>query len=103
MAESNEVNYDARADYDRVTNEITRDYTKAVKGMLLSRWNNNGKHTARPRGTDGAKMMLVIETKALRGWGASYDPTVEVTQYWSLDGKLLAEAESPDITEHSTP
>lgn len=48
-------------------------------------------NTARPRGTDSAKIMLVIETKSLRGAGTENDMCREVIQYWDLNGKLLAE------------
>ena len=47
--------------------------------------------TARPRGTDGAKAVLVIETEALRGCGTEDDPCRIVRQYWSLEGELLAQ------------
>jgi len=46
---------------------------------------------ARPRGTDSAKIIQVIETKSLRGMGTNEDMCRYVMQYWSLDGKLLAE------------
>lgn len=46
---------------------------------------------ARPRGTDSAKIIKVVETKALRGEGTEEDPCRIVTQYWSFTGKLLAE------------
>lgn len=47
---------------------------------------------ARPRGTDSAKVIQVIETIALRGSGSSQeDPVRRVKQYWSLDGEMLAE------------
>ena len=50
------------------------------------------KDNARPRGTDSAKLVVVIETKALSGSGkGSSDPASIKTQYWSLDGQLLAE------------
>lgn len=45
----------------------------------------------RPRGTDGARVMQVIETRALRGIGAEEDMCREVIQYWDFDGNLLAE------------
>ena len=46
----------------------------------------------RPRGTDGARVIQVIETMALRGTGEDEnDMCREVTQYWSFDGELLAE------------
>jgi len=45
------------------------------------------------RGTDSAKVIEVIETKAMKGTGVQTDPVRIVTQYWSLDGKLLAECD----------
>lgn len=45
----------------------------------------------RPRGTDSARVISVIETKALRGEGSTEDPCRIVTQYWDMEGKLLAE------------
>ncbi len=50
--------------------------------------------TVRARGTDSAKIISVIETKALRGKGTETDPERTVTQYWGFDGKLLAEYDS---------
>ena len=49
------------------------------------------KKTARPRGTDSARVISVIETKALRGAGTREDLCREVIQYWDLEGNLLAE------------
>lgn len=46
---------------------------------------------ARPRGTDSARIIQVIETKALYGEGTEVDPCSILTQYWNLDGVLLAE------------
>ena len=46
----------------------------------------------RPNGVKGAKVIQVIETKAMRGLGTEKDPARVVTQYWDLDGKFLAEA-----------
>lgn len=46
---------------------------------------------ARPRGTDLARVIQVIETKALRGEGTEEDLCRIVTQYWDFNGKLLAE------------
>lgn len=45
----------------------------------------------RPRGTDSARVIQVIETKALRGEGTNEDMCRIVTQYWNFEGKLLAE------------
>lgn len=44
----------------------------------------------RPRGTDSAQVIQVIETKSLKGEGSDLDPCRIVTQYWDLEGKLLA-------------
>lgn len=46
---------------------------------------------ARPRGTDKARVISAIETKALRGAGTEDDPVRIVKQYWDFDGNLLAE------------
>ena len=47
----------------------------------------------RPGGTDGARVIRVIETKSLRGIGTEEDPARIVTQYWDFKGNLLAEAD----------
>lgn len=47
---------------------------------------------ARPRGTDNARVIQVIETRSLRGTGKDEkDMCREVIQYWDFDGNLLAE------------
>ena len=48
----------------------------------------------RPRGTDGARVIPVIETRSLRGEGTEEDKCREVRQYWDFDGNLLAENDS---------
>ena len=48
------------------------------------------KNTARPRGTDSAKMIQVIVTESLEGLGTEDDPCRIKKQYWSLSGELLA-------------
>ena len=45
----------------------------------------------RPIGVKGAKVIQVIETKAMRGLGTEKDPARVVTQYWDFDGNFLAE------------
>lgn len=46
----------------------------------------------RPKGTNSAKVIQVIETKAVRGTGeCKNDPVRVVTQYWDFDGVMLAE------------
>lgn len=51
----------------------------------------NKKISARPRGTDSAKIVPVIVTESLRGMGTECDPVRIVKQYWSCEGELLAE------------
>lgn len=46
---------------------------------------------ARPRGTDSARVIPVIETRSIRGIGTKDDKCRFVFQYWDLNGKLLAE------------
>lgn len=48
----------------------------------------------RARGTDIARVIQVIETRAMRGDGTNGDPCRIVRQYWDFDGKLLAEHDS---------
>ena len=43
------------------------------------------------RDIDAARVIQVIETKAMRGSGTPKQPIREVIQYWSFDGELLAE------------
>lgn len=50
-----------------------------------------GRLMIRAEGTKAAKVIAVIETKALRGSGTKEDPTREITQYWDLNGHFLAE------------
>lgn len=49
------------------------------------------KAAIRPRGTDSARAIQAIETKALRGNGSKDDPRRIVKQYWDFEGRLLAE------------
>lgn len=51
-----------------------------------------------PRGVDSARVIPVIVTKSARGSGAKDQPTRIIIEYWSLDGKKLAEND-PYITE----
>ena len=48
----------------------------------------------RPRGTDLARVIQVIETRSLRGEGTEEDKCREVKQYWDFEGNLLAENDS---------
>ena len=49
------------------------------------------KKAVRPRGTDSARVIQVIETKSLEGVGTEDDPCRQKIQYWDFSGKLLAE------------
>ena len=49
-------------------------------------------HTIRPRGTEAARVVTVIETEAVAGYGTPGDPGYMLKQYWSLDGELLADS-----------
>lgn len=53
-----------------------------------------------PRGTDMAKLVTLIETKAVRGQGTPDDPSRYVFQYWDFEGNMVAESDS--INEDST-
>lgn len=58
-------------------------------------------NTARPRGVDSARVIQVIETKSIRGNGTENDLCRVITQYWDLEGNLLAEKD-PCTTESET-
>lgn len=45
---------------------------------------------SRNTGVNEAKVIQVIEIKSLAGNGVEGDPSYEVTEYYSLDGTLLA-------------
>ena len=46
-------------------------------------------------GPNSVKVIKVIEVKAKRGLGIEKDPVREITQYWDIEGNLLAERD-PD-------
>lgn len=48
----------------------------------------------RPRATDNARVIQVIETKSIRGLGIDNDPVRLVIQYWDFKGNLLAEKDN---------
>ena len=56
--------------------------------------NKNVRH----RGTDGARVIQLIETKSLKGSGTDSDPLRATKQFWSFDGSLIAESD-PFIDE----
>lgn len=49
---------------------------------------------SRPNGTNGARVIQVIETTTLRGEGTERDKCREVKQYWNFAGDFLAESDS---------
>ena len=53
----------------------------------------NEQKPVRPRGTDRAKVVHVIETQGLKGVGTKEDPVRTITQYWDFEGNLLAESD----------
>lgn len=46
-----------------------------------------------PRGCDSAKVIQVIRTTSARGDATKNQPSRIVTEFWSLDGKKLAESD----------
>lgn len=61
------------------------------------------KKAARPRGTDSARVVQVIETKAIAGTGEPEDPVRTVTEYWDFEGKRLAVIDSWAPSEQPHP
>lgn len=53
--------------------------------------------TARPRGTDKARVIEVIETQSLCGYGTENDPCRILRQYWDFNGKLLASSDPAEV------
>lgn len=58
----------------------------------------DNKKAVRPRGTDSARVIQVIETKSLKGRGVDSDPVRVIKQFWDFDGNLIAESD-PFIDE----
>lgn len=55
-----------------------------------------------PRGTDSARVVSVIETRALRGTGTEKDKCRIVIQYWDFEGNLLAENDPCGVRSNDT-
>lgn len=53
--------------------------------------------TARPRGTDKARVIRVIVTESLLGRGTADDPCRILKQYWDFTGKLLASSDPAEV------
>lgn len=47
-----------------------------------------------------ARVIQVIETKVSRGDGSEAEPYRTVTQYWTLDGALLADVDEWVLDKH---
>lgn len=60
------------------------------KGLLPEQEACKANMIVRPRGTDAAKVVEVIETESIVGTGTDADPVRIIKQYWSLKGELLA-------------
>ena len=73
-----------RGGKDRNMDDV-KAFAKALDALELK------KETTRPRGTDSAKVIQVIETLSLRGRGTEEDPVRAISQYWNFEGELLAE------------
>lgn len=58
------------------------------------------KENLQARGTDSAKVIQVIETKALAGSGTAEDPYYIAVQYWDFDGTLLATSDFKNAGAH---
>lgn len=69
--------------------ELNRVQKKAAQMMATQ--------TARPRGTDNARVIRVIETKSLLGRGTADDPSRILRQYWDFNGKLLASSDPAEV------
>lgn len=50
----------------------------------------------RPRGTDKAKVIKVIQTESILGYGTEKDPVRYLYQYWDFKGNLLAQKDTLD-------
>lgn len=59
------------------------------------------KSNVRPRGTDKAELVKVIKTTSIIGSGNEKDPVRHITQYWDLEGKLLASHETLDESQEN--
>ena len=67
------------------------EYPKNGITATTGRGENMAYKNIKLRGCDSAKIEQLIVTKSTKGAGTESDPYREVTQYWTLDGKLLFE------------
>ena len=71
-------------------------YWKMDENLLTKLYENGGRYEeqeepVRPRGTDSAKVIQLIETRSIEGRGTPDDPCRVIIQYWETDGNLLTE------------
>ena len=52
---------------------------------------------SRSTGVNGARVVTVIEINSLAGNGTNEHPYIEVTEYYSFDGELLARRNPNDL------
>ena len=75
--------------FHKLSKELERMEKKEARMMAAQ--------TVRPRGTDNARVIRVIETKSLLGRGTADDPSRILRQYWDFNGKLLASSDSVEM------
>ena len=71
-------------------------YWEMDENLLTELYENGGRYEeqeepVRPRGTDSAKVIQLIETHSIEGRGTPDDPCRVIIQYWEMGGNLLAE------------
>ena len=82
--------------------EISLGLKPIVETIMLGKeskhhWKREGDdEMVRPRGTDKAKVIQVIETESIRGNGTDTDPVRLIKQYWDFEGNLLAENDAQE-------
>ena len=72
---------------------ISEDNVMTYLASKLTKAEQELQRRVRPRETDSAKVIQVIETKSVRGKGTEEDVVREVVQYWDFDGNMLAESD----------
>ena len=75
--------------FHKLSKEFERMEKKEARRMAAQ--------TARPRGTDKARVIRVIVTKSLLGRGTADDPCRLLKQYWDFNGKLLASSDPAEV------
>lgn len=73
------------------------DLRKELNRMQKKEARMMAAQTARPRGTDKARVIRVIVTESLLGRGTADDPCRILKQYWDFNGKLLASSDPVEV------